>query len=52
MCNLYKITAAVEAMPVMLDVADIPRWLESPRVDACELAKSFDDARMRVLSAI
>jgi len=24
MCNLYKITAAVEAMPVMLDVADIP----------------------------
>jgi len=39
----------LKAMPVMLDVADIPRWLESPRVDACELAKPFADARMRVL---
>jgi len=38
-----------KAMPVILDVADIPRWLESPRVDACELAKPFEDARMRVL---
>ena len=39
-----------KAMPVMLDLADIPRWLESQRVDACELAKPFDDARMRVLA--
>jgi putative SOS response-associated peptidase YedK len=39
-----------KAMPVMLDVSDIPRWLESPRVDACELAKPFDDARMRVVA--
>lgn len=38
-----------KAMPVMLDPADFSRWLDSPRVDACELAKPFEDARMRVL---
>jgi putative SOS response-associated peptidase YedK len=39
-----------KAMPVMLDPANFSQWLESPRVDACELAQPFEDARMRVLA--
>lgn len=39
-----------KAMPVMLDPVDFPRWLESDRVHACELAKPFADSRMRVLA--
>ena len=38
-----------KAMPVLLDLADIPRWLNSERADACQLARPFEDSRMRVL---
>jgi hypothetical protein len=36
-------------MPVMLRPPDIARWLDSERVDACALARPFDDAAMRIL---
>lgn len=39
-----------KAMPVILDLADVPRWLENDRADACELARPFDDSRIRVVS--
>jgi putative SOS response-associated peptidase YedK len=35
-----------KAMPVMLRPEDYGRWLDSERVDACELARPFDDAEM------
>ncbi len=51
-CEPNQTVAAVhpKAMPVMLDVADVPRWLTAERDQACELAKPFDDLRMRVLA--
>ncbi len=51
-CDPNETVGAVhpKAMPVMLDVADVPRWLTGERDQACELAKPFDDLRMRVLA--
>ncbi len=36
-----------KAMPVMLRPADVARWLDSPREDACALAQPFEDTSMR-----
>jgi putative SOS response-associated peptidase YedK len=36
-----------KAMPVMLRPADVPRWLDSPREDACSLALPFEDTLMQ-----
>ena len=38
-----------KAMPVMLRPADVGRWLDSEREQACALAVPFADADMRVL---
>ena len=38
-----------KAMPVMLRPADIGRWLDSEREQACALAVPFEDADMRVV---
>ena len=38
-----------KAMPVMLRPADIGRWLDSEREQACALAVPFEDADMRVI---
>jgi putative SOS response-associated peptidase YedK len=36
-------------MPVMLRAADVPRWLDSERADACALARPFSDDDMRTI---
>ena len=36
-----------KAMPVMLRPADVPRWLDGERADACSLAQPFEDTLMR-----
>jgi putative SOS response-associated peptidase YedK len=36
-----------KAMPVMLRPADLPRWLDGEREDACSLAVPFADTAMR-----
>jgi len=36
-----------KAMPVMLRPADISKWLDSPREDACGLAQPFEDTLMQ-----
>lgn len=41
-----------KAMPVMLRPADIGRWLDSEREQACALAVPFADADMRVLEPV
>lgn len=48
-CDANQLVGAVhpKAMPVMLRAADVPRWLDSERVTACELAVPFADADMR-----
>ncbi len=38
-----------KAMPVMLRPADIGRWLDNDREQACALAVPFEDADMRVI---
>lgn len=35
------------AMPVMLRPADVTRWLDSPREEACSLAQPFEDTLMQ-----
>ena len=40
-----------KAMPVMLRAADVPRWLDSERDEACALAQPFNDEDMRVIEA-
>ncbi len=51
-CDANQTVGAVppKAMPVMLRAADVPRWLDSARDDACSLALPFDDAAMRRIS--
>lgn len=39
-----------KAMPVMLDPSDFSQWLGSERADACELARPFEDSRMRIVA--
>lgn len=39
-----------KAMPVMLRPADVGRWLDSPRADACAIAQPFADTAMRRVS--
>lgn len=48
-CEANQTVGAVhpKAMPVMLRPEDMRRWLDSPRADACELAKPFEDTLMR-----
>jgi putative SOS response-associated peptidase YedK len=48
-CAANQIVGEVhpKAMPVMLRPADIPRWLDSGREDACSLAQPFEDTLMR-----
>lgn len=48
-CEANETVGAVhpKAMPVMLRPEDSRRWLNSERVDACELAKPFEDILMR-----
>ena len=48
-CEANQIIGEVhpKAMPVMLRPADVPRWLDSPREDACALAQPFEDTLMR-----
>jgi len=48
-CEANATVGAVhpKAMPVMLRAADVPRWLDSERPDACALAQPFNDDEMR-----
>ena len=48
-CEANETVGAVhpKAMPVMLGPADVGSWLDSPRADACALAKPFEDTAMR-----
>ena len=48
-CAANQVVGAVhpKAMPVMLRPADAARWLDSPRQDACALARPFADDAMR-----
>lgn len=48
-CDANQLVGAVhpKAMPVMLRAADVPRWLDSERISACELAVPFADSDMR-----
>ena len=48
-CDANRMVGEVhpKAMPVMLRPADVPRWLDSPREDACALAQPFEDTLMR-----
>ena len=48
-CQPNRTVAEVhpKAMPVMLRPADVPRWLDSPREDACSLAQPFEDTLMQ-----
>jgi putative SOS response-associated peptidase YedK len=48
-CQANRIVGEVhpKAMPVMLRPADVARWLDSPREDACALAQPFEDTSMR-----
>lgn len=48
-CDANQTVGAVhpKAMPVMLQPGDAPRWLESERAGACELARPFEDILMR-----
>ena len=48
-CEANATVGAVhpKAMPVMLRPADVGSWLDSPRADACALAKPFEDTAMR-----
>ncbi len=48
-CEANRMVGEVhpKAMPVMLRPADVPRWLDSPREDACALAQPFEDTLMR-----
>jgi putative SOS response-associated peptidase YedK len=50
-CEANQTVGAVhpKAMPVMLRPADIGRWLDSEREQACALAVPFKDAEMRVI---
>ena len=50
-CEANQTVGAVhpKAMPVMLRPADIGRWLDSEREQACALAVPFEDADMRVI---
>jgi putative SOS response-associated peptidase YedK len=50
-CEPNSVVGAVhpKAMPVMLRTTDVPRWLESETVTACELAVPYADADMRRL---
>ncbi len=51
-CDSNQIVGAVhpKAMPVILDGAAVPHWLDSDVADACALARPFADERMRVLA--
>lgn len=48
-CDSNATVGAVhpKAMPVMLRPEDAPKWLDSPREDACALARPFEDRMMR-----
>ncbi len=48
-CDANATVGAVhpKAMPVMLRAADVPRWLDSERLDACSLAQPYSDEDMR-----
>ena len=50
-CEANQTVGAVhpKAMPVMLKIGDIGRWLDSSREDACSLAQPFADSAMRRL---
>jgi putative SOS response-associated peptidase YedK len=51
-CEANQLVGAVhpKAMPVMLRPADVGRWLDSERADACSLAQPFEDTAMRRVS--
>ena len=51
-CDANATVGAVhpKAMPVMLRPADVGRWLDSERADACSLAQPFEDTAMRRVS--
>jgi putative SOS response-associated peptidase YedK len=51
-CQANQTVGAVhpKAMPVMLRAEDVGRWLDSPRADACALARPFADTGMRRVS--
>lgn len=51
-CDANATVGAVhpKAMPVMLRPADVGRWLDSEREDACSLAQPFEDIAMRRVS--
>jgi putative SOS response-associated peptidase YedK len=51
-CEANSLVGAVhpKAMPVMLRPADIGRWLDDAREDACALAQPFADTAMRRVS--
>ena len=51
-CEANATVGAVhpKAMPVMLRPADVGRWLDSERADACALARPFEDTAMRRVS--
>ena len=51
-CDANQTVGAVhpKAMPVMLRPADVGRWLDSERADACALAQPFEDTAMRRVS--
>jgi putative SOS response-associated peptidase YedK len=48
-CNANQLVGAVhpKAMPVLLRPADVGRWLDNERADACSLAQPFEDTAMR-----
>ena len=50
-CAANAVVGAVhpKAMPVMLRPADVPRWLDSERDEACALAQPFSGEEMRVI---
>lgn len=50
-CEANATVGAVhpKAMPVMLRPSDVATWLDSARVDACSLARPFEDSAMRIL---
>lgn len=50
-CEPNAVVGAVhpKAMPVMLALADVPRWLDSEAMSACALAVPYADADMRRL---
>ena len=49
-CDANRVVGDIhpKAMPVILDPADVPAWLDGDVADACALARPFADERMRI----